>query len=61
MKPTKMRIEYCKQVDNETAPWLSLTNVDELQWNGVYSLRVSNDDGSHNLPFRLRDGETVTE
>lgn len=60
MKPTKMRIEYCKQVDSETAPWLSLTNVDELQWNGVYSLRVSNDDGSHNLPFRLRDGETVT-
>lgn len=60
MKPTKMKIEYCKQVDSETAPWLSLTNVDELQWNGVYSLRVSNDDGSHNLPFRLRDGETVT-
>ena len=60
MKPTKMRIEYCKQIDSETAPWLSLTNVDELQWNGVYSLRVSNDDGSHNLPFRLRDGETVT-
>ncbi len=60
MKPTKMRIEYCKQVDSETSPWLSLTNVDELQWNGVYSLRVSNDDGSHNLPFRLRDGETVT-
>lgn len=60
MKPTKMKIEYCKQIDSETAPWLSLTNVDELQWNGVYSLRVSNDDGSHNLPFRLRDGETVT-
>lgn len=55
-----MRIEYCKQVDSETSPWLSLTNVDELQWNGVYSLRVSNDDGLHNLPFRLRDGETVT-
>lgn len=60
METTKMRIEYCKQVDSETSPWLSLTNVDELQWNGVYSLRVSNDDGLHNLPFRLRDGETVT-
>ncbi len=55
-----MKIEYRKQIDSDTAPWLSLTNVDELQWNGVYSLRVSNDDGSHNLPFRLRDGETVT-
>lgn len=55
-----MRIEYRKQIDSDTAPWLSLTNVDELQWNGVYSLRVSNDDGSHNLPFRLRDDETVT-
>ena len=55
-----MKIEYRKQIDSDTAPWLSLTNVDELQWNGVYSLRVSNDDGSHNLPFSLRDGETVT-
>lgn len=60
METKVMRIEYCKQVDSDTAPWLSLTNVDELQWNGVYSLRVSNDDGSHNLPFRLRDDETVT-
>ena len=60
MKPTKMKIEYCKQVDSDTAPWLSLTNVDELQWNGVYSLRVSNDDGSHNLPFRLGNDDTVT-
>lgn len=60
METKVMRIEYCKQVDSGTAPWLSLTNVDELQWNGVYSLRVSNDDGSHNLPFRLRDDETVT-
>lgn len=60
METKVMRIEYRKQIDSDTAPWLSLTNVDELQWNGVYSLRVSNDDGSHNLPFRLRDDETVT-
>ena len=60
MKPTKMKIEYRKQIDSDTAPWLSLTSVDELQWNGVYSLRVSNDDGSSNLPFRLGNDDTVT-
>lgn len=55
-----MKIEYRKQIDSETAPWQLLTNMDELLWNGVYALRVANDDGSHNLPFRLAGDDTVT-
>ena len=55
-----MKIEYRKQVDSETAPWQLLTNMDELLWNGVYALRVAHDDGSHNLPFRFGNDETVT-
>ena len=55
-----MKIEYRKQVDSETAPWQLLTNMDELLWNGVYALRVAHDDGSHNLPFRFENDETVT-
>ena len=60
METTKMKIEYRKQVDSETAPWQLLTNIDELLWNGVYALRVAHDDGSHNLPFRFENDETVT-
>ena len=60
METTKMKIEYRKQVDSETAPWQLLTNMDELLWNGVYALRVAHDDGSHNLPFRFGSDETVT-
>lgn len=60
METTKMKIEYRKQVDSETAPWQLLTNVDELIWNGVYALRVSDDDGSHNLPFSFANDDTVT-
>lgn len=60
METTKMKIEYRKQVDSETAPWQLLTNMDELLWNGVYALRVAHDDGSHNLPFRFGNDETVT-
>ena len=60
MKTTKMKIEYRKHVDSETAPWQLLTNMDELLWNGVYALRVAHDDGSHNLPFRFENDETVT-
>lgn len=60
MKTKKMKIEYRKQTDSETAPWQLLTNVDELLWNGVYALRVTDDDGSHNLPFRLANDDTVT-
>ena len=55
-----MKIEYRKQIDSETAPWQLLTNIDELLWNGVYNLRVTGDDGSHNLPFRLENDDTVT-
>lgn len=55
-----MKIEYRKQIDSETAPWQLLTNIDELIWNGVYALRVSDDNGSSNLPFRLANDDTVT-
>ena len=60
MKTAKMKIEYRKQIDSETAPWQLLTNIDELLWNGVYTLRVTDDDGSHNLPFRFGNDDTVT-
>ena len=60
MKTAKMKIEYRKQIDSETAPWQLLTNIDELLWNGVYALRVTDDDGSHNLPFRFGNDDTVT-
>ena len=60
METTKMKIEYRKQIDSETAPWQLLTNIDELLWNGVYNLRITADDGSSNLPFRLGNDDTVT-
>ena len=60
METTKMKIEYRRQVDSETAPWQLLTNIDELLWNGVYALRVTDDDGTHNLPFRFGNDDTVT-
>ena len=57
---TKMKIEYRKLTDKESDPWLLLTNIDELIWNGVYALRVSDDDGSLGLPFRFGNIDTVT-
>ena len=60
METTKMKIEYRKLTDNESDPWQLLTNIDELIWNGVYVLRVSDDDGTHGLPFRFSNDETVT-
>ena len=36
METKKMKIEYRKQIDSETASWQLLTNIDELLWNGVY-------------------------
>ena len=60
METKKMKIEYRKQIDSETAPWQLLTNIDELIWNGVYALRVSDDNGLSNLPFRLANDDTVT-
>lgn len=55
-----MKIEYRKQIDSETAPWQLLTNMDELLWNGIYNLRVTDDDGTHSLPFRFANDDTVT-
>ena len=60
METTKMKIEYRKLTDNESDPWQLLTNIDELIWNGVYVLRVSDDDGTLGLPFRFGNDETVT-
>ena len=60
METTKMKIEYRKLTDNESDPWQLLTNIDELIWNGVYVLRVSDDDDTHGLPFRFSNDETVT-
>ena len=60
METTKMKIEYRKQIDSETAPWQLLTNMDELLWNGIYNLRVADDDGTHSLPFRFANDDTVT-
>ena len=60
METTKMKIEYRKLTDNESDPWLLLTNIDELIWNGVYALRVIDDDGSLGLPFRFENDDTVT-
>ncbi len=60
MENAKMKIEYRKLTDNESDPWLLLTNMDELIWNGVYALRVIEDDGSSGLPFRFENDDTVT-
>ena len=60
METRKMKIEYRKLTDNESDPWLLLTNIDELIWNGVYALRVIDDDGSLGLPFRFENDDTVT-
>lgn len=60
METTKMKIEYRKLTDKESDPWLPLTNIDELIWNGVYALRVIEDDGSLGLPFRFGNDDTVT-
>ena len=57
---TKIKIEYRKQTDDESAPWLVLTNIDELIWNGVYALRVNCDDGTSGLPFHFENSDTVT-
>ena len=48
-----MKIEYRKLIDSDAAPWQQLTNIDELVWNGVYTMRVSDDDGTSHLPCSL--------
>ncbi len=60
MEKAKKKIEYRKLTDSEFDPWLRLTNLDELIWNGVYVLRVAYDDGTTGLPFRLNNNEIVT-
>ena len=55
-----MKIEYRKLSDKGTASWQVLTNPDELIWEGVYALRVSDDDGTSSFPRRFNDNDTVT-
>lgn len=55
-----MKMEYRRHLDNGAAPWQLVTNIDELMWNGEYFIRVSNDDGSSQLPFPLNNDETAT-
>ena len=55
-----MKIEYRKLIDSDAAPWQQLTNIDELVWNGVYTMRVSDDDGTSKLPCSLGCDDLVT-
>ena len=55
-----MKIEFRKQIDSDAAPWQPLTNIDELIWNGVFTLRVTDDNGSHGLPFHFANDDIVT-
>ena len=55
-----MKIEYRKLIDSDAAPWQQLTNIDELVWNGVYTMRVSDDDGTSHLPCSLANEDIVT-
>ena len=59
METKKMKIEYRKQIDSETASWQLLTNIDELLWNGVYYTQ-----NIENLPIEERiffkEGKGVT-
>ena len=60
METKKMKMEYRRHLDNGATPWQLVTNIDELMWNGEYFIRVSNDDGSSQLPFPLGNDETAT-
>lgn len=55
-----MKMEYLKQTDNGNVLWRSFFNVGELIWNGKYTIKISNDDGSSQLPFSLGNDETVS-
>lgn len=55
-----MKIEYRKLIDSDAAPWQQLTNIDELVWNGVYTLRGGDDDGTSHLPCSLGSDDLVT-
>ena len=55
-----MKMEYLKQTDNGNVLWRSFFNVDELIWNGKYTIKISDDDGTSQLPFSLGNDETVS-
>lgn len=57
---TTMKIEYRRQGDNSIGAWQPLTNLDGLIWDGVYALRVTADDGTLGLPFRVADNDSMT-
>lgn len=60
METTRMKMEYLKQTDNGNVLWRSFFNVDELIWNGKYTIKISDDDGTSQLPFSLGNDETVS-
>ena len=55
-----MKMEYLKQTDNGNVLWRSFFNVDELIWSGKYTIKISDDDGSSQLPFLLGNDETIS-
>ena len=57
---TTMKIEYRRQGESSIGAWQPLTNLDELIWDGVYALRMSGDDGTLGLPFRVADNDSMT-
>lgn len=57
---TTMKIEYRRQGESSIGAWQPLTNLDELIWNGVYALRMSGDDNTSGLPFRVDDNDSMT-
>ena len=60
METTLMKMEYRKQTDSMDVCWNKLSNVDELIWSGKYTIKISDDDGSSQLPFLLGNDETVS-
>ena len=57
---TTMKIEYRRQGESSIGAWQPLTNLDELIWDGVYALRMSGDDNTSGLPFRVNDNDSMT-
>ena len=57
---TTMKIEYRRQGESSIGVWQPLTNLDELIWDGVYALRMSGDDNTSGLPFRVDDNDSMT-
>lgn len=55
-----MKIECRLQGEKPDATWPQLNNLDEPIWDGVYTLRVTADDGTLGLPFRIADNDIMT-